>query len=90
MLSLQLKELEADGIVHRAMYPQVPPKVEYPLTELDEALAPALLALYRWGDTLYDREGLPRPFTEEDIAEPKEVAARHATMGTEGVVTFGT
>lgn len=50
MLSQQLKQLEADGIVHRTVYPQVPPKVEYRLTEWGQALCPALDALLRWAE----------------------------------------
>lgn len=50
MLSQQLKKLEADGIVHRTVYPQVPPKVEYRLTEWGQALCPALDALLHWAE----------------------------------------
>jgi DNA-binding HxlR family transcriptional regulator len=49
MLTHQLRELEADGIVHRKIYPQVPPKVEYSLTELGRTLTPVLFALREWG-----------------------------------------
>lgn len=50
MLIQQLKELEKDGIVCRTVYPQVPPKVEYTLTEFGLALAPALTALRNWAE----------------------------------------
>ncbi len=49
MLTLQLRELESDGIVHREVYPEVPPKVEYSLTELGQTLVPHLKALRQWG-----------------------------------------
>jgi DNA-binding HxlR family transcriptional regulator len=49
MLTQHLRELEADGLVHREVYPQVPPKVEYSLTELGRSLAPALSAMSEWG-----------------------------------------
>lgn len=49
-LSSQLKELEADGLVKRKEYPQIPPKVEYTLTEKAETLLPVLEALCEWGD----------------------------------------
>jgi len=49
MLIQQLRELERDGIVARTVYPQVPPKVEYALTEWGRALCPALDALLEWG-----------------------------------------
>ncbi|MEK3735126.1 MULTISPECIES: winged helix-turn-helix transcriptional regulator [Paenibacillus] len=48
-LSSQLKELEADGLVKRTEYPQVPPKVEYRLTEKAETLLPVLEQLCEWG-----------------------------------------
>ncbi|MCM3701958.1 helix-turn-helix domain-containing protein [Paenibacillus macerans] len=48
-LSAQLKELEADGMVNRKEYPQVPPKVEYSLTEKAETLLPVLEQLCEWG-----------------------------------------
>ena len=49
MLSQQLKELEADGVVHREVYPVVPPKVEYSLTEQGMTLLPMLTAMQQWG-----------------------------------------
>ncbi|MEQ9550152.1 MAG: helix-turn-helix domain-containing protein [Coleofasciculus sp. G3-WIS-01] len=49
MLTQQLRELEADGIVHRQVYLQVPPKVEYSLTPLGESLNPILEAMHEWG-----------------------------------------
>jgi DNA-binding HxlR family transcriptional regulator len=48
MLIQQLKQLEKDGIVRRTVYPQVPPKVEYSLTDFGHALAPAMIALRKW------------------------------------------
>ncbi|MEO2259146.1 helix-turn-helix domain-containing protein [Paenibacillus amylolyticus] len=48
-LSSQLKELEADGMVERKEYPQVPPKVEYRLTAKAETLLPVLEGLCEWG-----------------------------------------
>jgi DNA-binding HxlR family transcriptional regulator len=51
MLTQQLRELEADGLVHREVYPQVPPKVEYSLTELGRTLESVLDMLCDWGKT---------------------------------------
>ncbi|EPO6706484.1 winged helix-turn-helix transcriptional regulator [Pseudomonas aeruginosa] len=50
MLAQQLRQLEADGIVSRKLYPQVPPKVEYRLTEWGQALCPALDAMLTWAE----------------------------------------
>ncbi|MEU6950108.1 MULTISPECIES: helix-turn-helix domain-containing protein [unclassified Streptomyces] len=50
VLIQQLRELEADGVVHREVYPEVPPRVEYSLTGLGEALNTALLPLGEWGE----------------------------------------
>ncbi|MDO3383152.1 winged helix-turn-helix transcriptional regulator [Gilvimarinus algae] len=50
MLAQQLRKLEADGIVARKVYPQVPPKVEYRLTDWGQALCPALDALLSWAE----------------------------------------
>lgn len=50
MLAQQLRQLESDGIVSRMVYPQVPPKVEYRLTEWGQALCPALDAMLKWAE----------------------------------------
>ena len=50
MLIQQLRSLERDGIVRRTIHPQVPPKVEYQLTKLGEALRPTLRALLDWAN----------------------------------------
>lgn len=49
MLIQQLRELEADGVVHREVYPEVPPKVEYSLTDFGTSLNDALGPLGAWG-----------------------------------------
>lgn len=49
MLTLQLRELEDDGIVHREVYPQVPPKVEYSLTAFGATLIPVIEVMDAWG-----------------------------------------
>lgn len=58
MLAQQLRQLEADGIVSRKLYPQVPPKVEYRLTEWGQALCPALDAILKWAE---QREHFTQP-----------------------------
>ena len=49
MLSSQLKQLETDGIIIRKEYPQVPPKVEYSLSEVGNTLMPILQLFCKWG-----------------------------------------
>lgn len=50
MLTKQLRDLESNGIVHRKISPQVPPKVEYSLTSLGETLEPVVRELEKWGN----------------------------------------
>lgn len=49
MLTSQLKELIDDGIVHREVFPEVPPRVEYSMTELGMTLMPIIEMMYEWG-----------------------------------------
>ena len=49
MLSLQLKQLEKDGFVHREVFPEVPPRVEYSLTEWGRRIMPLVEAMAAWG-----------------------------------------
>jgi DNA-binding HxlR family transcriptional regulator len=51
MLSQQLRQMEADGLVQRTVYPEVPPRVEYRLSEWGQALCPALDAFLEWAAT---------------------------------------
>lgn len=51
MLTRQLREMEADGLVARKIYPVVPPRVEYSLTDEGKTLAPVIDALKSWGET---------------------------------------
>ncbi|KEO58325.1 MULTISPECIES: winged helix-turn-helix transcriptional regulator [Thalassospira] len=50
MLAQQLRQLEADGIIERKVYPVVPPKVEYRMSEWGQSLCPALDALLKWAE----------------------------------------
>ncbi|MBD8876017.1 winged helix-turn-helix transcriptional regulator [Roseibium polysiphoniae] len=50
MLTNQLRSLETDGLIERKVYPVIPPKVEYSLTERGRSLEPVIMALKHWGD----------------------------------------
>lgn len=71
MLTLQLRELEADGLVTRTIYPQVPPKVEYSATERGRSFRPVLEALIRWGIENRIDEIDPEKLAEFGITRPK-------------------
>ncbi|WP_281180363.1 winged helix-turn-helix transcriptional regulator [Endozoicomonas ascidiicola] len=69
MLTLQLRSLEADGLVNRTVYPEIPPRVEYRLTPLGLTLRPVINTLLAWG-VLYsentpDRSALTAEHTEQ-------------------------
>ena len=49
MLTQQLRELEKDAVIHREVYPVVPPKTEYSLTEYGQSLSPIIRAMCDWG-----------------------------------------
>jgi DNA-binding HxlR family transcriptional regulator len=49
-LTQQLRDMEADGIIGRKVYPQIPPKVEYSLTPLGNTLKPVLTAMHNWAE----------------------------------------
>ncbi len=65
MLTRQLRELEEDGLVRRKVYTQVPPKVEYSLTDTGESLESIVRQIDEWGDWYLGRHGS----TETDKAE---------------------
>ena len=50
VLTAQLRDMEANGLVHREVYAEVPPRVEYSLTELGQSLKPILAAMWNWGE----------------------------------------
>jgi DNA-binding HxlR family transcriptional regulator len=77
MLARQLRELEADRIVHREVYREVPPRVEYSLTDLGSGLIPILKELRDWGVDYERCLGGPELFAGEGY-EPTETGAAKA------------
>lgn len=68
MLIQQLKELETDGIIMRKLYPVVPPKTEYSLTERGYSLVPAIVELNKWGIDFLKEQGIPCAYMiEKDL-----------------------
>jgi len=57
MLTQQLRELENDNLVVRTVYPVVPPKVEYELSNLGKSIKPILTAIYHWGGEYMKQHG---------------------------------
>lgn len=78
MLTQQLRELEEDGLITRTVYPVVPPRVDYSLTELGQSLFPILEAMYSWGSALMEKEGtIPAcSMSEKSDALPQSACAQ--------------
>ena len=66
-LTLQLRELERDGMVLRKIYPEVPPRVEYSLTELGNSIRPIIKDMCRWG-AIYNQANKPDEKTVADFS----------------------
>ncbi len=58
MLTQQLRELEEDNLITRTVYPVVPPKVEYNLSEFGKSIKPILNAMYSWGEDYLNKNGI--------------------------------
>ncbi|MHC2331414.1 winged helix-turn-helix transcriptional regulator [Bradyrhizobium sp. USDA 4454] len=81
MLTTQLRDLEANGLVKRTVYPEVPPRVEYEMTPSARALRPVFDELYRWAQ----EHGFPtstgstaQPAASNDQGEPEDPARKAA------------
>ena len=77
MLTRQLRELEAAGLIHREIYPEVPPRVEYSLTKLGRSLEPILRSLWSWGNTYLDDRRTAPVSTEEPSIALQRVSKRN-------------
>lgn len=85
MLTLQLRELEEDGLVARTVFAQVPPRVEYRVTPFGESLREIIMAMFAWGrryqaDVLAKRPDDPvlRSYVENGAVNAVARAAKHA------------
>ena len=89
MLIQSLKELEKDGLVNRKVYRQVPPKVEYSLTEIGRSFVPVLNAMFNWGQSYasyliaQQKKGADYQIGDifENIEELVQVKKESATVG---------
>lgn len=61
-LTKQLRELEQDGFLHREVYPEVPPKVEYSLTPMGESFIPVLRSMLAWSEANLCPPGYVNPY----------------------------
>lgn len=76
MLTLQLRELENDGVVHREIYQQIPPRVEYSLTDFGRSLEPILLLMRDWGQQYIDQILSVRPNHRRPVSKPATAELR--------------
>lgn len=64
MLTTQLRELEADGLIERKIYPEIPPRVEYFLTDRGKSLSPLIEMMKDWGvENIFKRESAAQELT---------------------------
>jgi DNA-binding HxlR family transcriptional regulator len=81
MLTRQLRELEECGLVHREIFPQVPPRVDYSLTEEGRSLAPIILAMHDWGTGRLKRKqktpGMRPQARSHGAGAARQIPARH-------------
>lgn len=72
MLSQQLKEMIEDGLVHRKLYPVVPPRTEYTLTPMGQTLVPLIHTMCEWGEAYFCHLGIPSPDAREAAVNAAE------------------
>lgn len=76
MLTLQLRELEAHDIIERKVYPEVPPRVEYSMTEYGRTLEPILEAMHEWGKAHLEHMKAKHARQSEGVADPSGKSGR--------------
>lgn len=74
MLSQQLKALEEQDILLRKLYPVVPPRTEYTLTDRGNSLTPIILAMYKWGEGIFVENGKSEFCSFDDLQRMMEAA----------------
>src|SRR6202035_4886753 len=84
MLIQQLRQMENDGMVHRIVHHQVPPKVEYGLTDWGQALCPALDALLKWAALLHQRHKEPLRYPWANFF-PLSIRLRRSSISDQGI-----
>jgi len=80
MLTRQLRELEESGLVLRTVHAEVPPRVEYRLSDEGRSLAPVIQALKAWGERRLERAGKPRLLPTGAASPPGECPTEAASQ----------
>ena len=88
MLTMQLRELEQMGMLHRQAYAQVPPKVEYSLTELGRSFEPVLRQMYAWWEWYCDQIGMEHDWKVGDEAEERTQQQKGISSMRNSVVNY--
>ena len=90
VLTVQLRAMEESGLVHRQVYAEVPPRVEYSLTELGRSLKPVLDSLWAWGEGYkekYDGSSSIRPSINTRIRKKCSIADKYGNYRRKNRIT---
>lgn len=97
VLTAQLRDMEENGLVNRKVYAEVPPRVEYSLTELGQSLKPILDAMWNWGEgykasmnllLLYPERLRSEPVDQQESSGDVETGKEEKTEGERGASGF--